>query len=74
MLDRRFDGKADEMGEGRQGLRKQLVVPGQGGGGIAVERRADGGGDIGDGHIFGMQAAVAVEKMVHDAPFFCNGL
>jgi hypothetical protein len=46
----RLDGKADQMRQGGQRLGEQAVMPGQGGGGIDVERGAHGGGDIGDRH------------------------
>ena len=64
----RFDRKAHHMRQRRQRLGEQMVMPGQGGGGIDVEGRADGGGNIGDGHILGVQDAVAIEKMIHAGP------
>ncbi|EKD59820.1 MAG: hypothetical protein ACD_54C01117G0002 [uncultured bacterium] len=45
-------------------------MPGQGGGGIDVEWRADGGGNFGQRDIFGVQGAVAVKEMVHAAAPF----
>ena len=57
--------KHTRCGSGRQRLGEKVVVPGQRGGGIDVERRAHSGGDVGDRHVFGMQGAVSVKEMVH---------
>ena len=60
-----LDGKADLMRQGGQRLGEQLVVPGQGGCGIDVERCSDRGRDIVDRDILGHQFAVPVEEMIH---------
>ena len=64
--------KQMRCGQRRQRLFEQAVVPGQRGGGIAVERRADRGRDVGQGHVLGMKEAVAVEEMVHRRVFRCE--
>ena len=61
----RLDGEADGVGQGAQRLFEQAVVAGEGGGGVAVEGRADRGRDVGQGHVLGMELAVAVEEVVH---------
>ncbi len=71
MFDSDLMAKQTRCGRGLQRLGEQAVVPGQGGGGVAVERGADRGGDVGQGHVFGMELAVAVEEVVH-ARSFCE--
>ena len=48
-----------------EGFVHDLVVPLQGGGGIAVEGRADFLGKLPEVHVLGMQHAVAIGEMMH---------
>ncbi len=50
-----------------QRLVKQAIVAQQRRGGIDIERRADGGRDLGHRNVLGVQGAVPVEKMIHAA-------
>ena len=61
----RFDRETHQMRQRRQRLGEQAVMPRQGRGGIAVERRANRGRNIGQRHVFGMKPAVAVKEVVH---------
>jgi hypothetical protein len=61
----RLHGEADERIVSRERLREHAVVPLQGGGAVAVERRADLGGEGCQVDILGVQAPVAVVEMVH---------
>ena len=60
-----FERTMRDLQEMRRQSASSLVLPGQGGGGIAVERRADGCRDFGQWHVFGMKLAVAVKEVVH---------
>ncbi|GAA3861754.1 hypothetical protein GCM10022404_10510 [Celeribacter arenosi] len=44
---------------------KEPEVPRQRRGGIDIERRSYGGGDIRHGNVLGIKRAVTIEKMVH---------
>jgi hypothetical protein len=58
---------ADQMRQACQRLLEDAVVAGERGGGIDVDRRADLGGNLGDGHVFGVERATPVEKMIHQS-------
>ena len=63
----RLDRKSHQR-SGRQRAREHLVVPLQGGGGIAIERCADVFSQPVQPHLFGAQRAVFVLKMMHASP------
>ena len=58
---------ADQVRQAIERLFEDAVMPGQGGGGIDVERGADFLRDLRQGHVFGMEDAVAVEEVVHQS-------
>ena len=62
-------GVADERVEIGEGLAEDAVVAGKRRGRVAVEGRADGGGDRRDRHVLGVKDAVLVVEMVHGSWF-----
>ena len=61
----RLHGVADQRLLAGKGLAEDAVVPLQRRAGIAIERRADGVGEIGQVDRLGVQHAVAIVEMVH---------
>ena len=59
---------ADQVRQPGERLLEHAVVPGQGRGGIDVDRRADRRGDLGERDVLDVERAVAVEEMVHLSP------
>ena len=60
-----LDGIADQMRTPGQRLVEQTEMPQQGRGGIDVGRRADSARNLGQGDIFGVKYAVAIQEMIH---------
>ncbi len=60
-------GVAHERPHVREGASENLVMPRQGGGGIAVERRADLGRNAVERNVFGVKHASAISEVVHGA-------
>ena len=58
-------GVEDFRSRRAQGLRKQPIVPLDGGARIAEERRTDLGGDVRQAHVLGVKDAVAIAEMMH---------
>ncbi len=56
---------ADKVIHPGKRLVEEAIVPGQRGHRIAVERRAHLGRDVGQGHVLGVQDAVAIKEVVH---------
>ena len=61
-----LDAVADERIDGGEGLLELAQVVQQRGLAVDVQRRAVGLGEGADGHVFAVEDAVAVVKMVHD--------
>ena len=61
----RLDGEIDLRVETGQGVRENRIVTDQRRRRIAIERRADGSGHIGQTDILGIQLAVLVVEMIH---------
>ena len=64
----RLHGVADQRVEAGEGLAEDAVVADEGGGRIAVERRADRRRDVRQGHVLGVEHAVAVVEVIHGSP------
>ena len=67
----RLHREAHKVIHARQRLLEQAKMARQRGAGIDIEGRADRGRDIGDRHVFGMQDAVLVKKVIHRVPAHC---
>src|SRR5262249_23621985 len=65
---------ADERPHVGEGAGKDLVVPLDRGGRIAIERRADLIGEADEADAFGMKHAVAIVEVVHFAPVRSCGI
>ena len=60
-----LDGKADERVLAGEGLGQHAVVPLERRGRIAIERRADLGGEPREGDVLGVEHAVLVVEVMH---------
>ena len=56
-----------------KGVIESPPVPLDGGAGVDITGRADRRRNIGDGHRFGIQATLAIFKMIHDQGFTVEG-
>ena len=62
----RFERIADQRIDIGKGAGEDLIVPLDRGARIAIERRADDVGELGEIDRFGMKHAVAISKVMHD--------